>query len=738
MKAFVLTLLLSLSILASKQTLADEVVPAKPVSVGMQLIKIEASDYLALNFENFPGWHTYWKNPGDAGLAVKNLFSVAGKEIKLEEQEWPAPRRFIEPGNLWAYGYEGAYTFFYKLSKQDFNKLNGKKIELKSTWLVCKHICVPGQLLSEFKVAPGSLNVLTQGLMNDLSQNEIVTRMQQLPKSSLIPDYLTLKLSKGQAENTLVMTYEVTKTTDISFLNKTNLLYFFPKLPFDVKHENLSSATNSLKGVTEISWDGEYQTPPEPLPANGRFKKPYTLTFLFSDPITKKVSVIEKKFDRFDMAPVTVPTSSNNNNNNNNNPEVKVSSSTVIVKDQASNSLGYYLVMAFIGGLILNIMPCVLPVISIKLFGLVKYRNESHVKILKHNLFYTLGILFTFGILATVVLSLKSIGSQVGWGFQLQSPNFIAVMIIGLFIFALNLFGVFEFATPGGSKLGNVTTEDNFFGDFLSGILATVLSTPCSAPFLGTALTFAFTSSSMEIYFIFLTIGLGLASPFILTAVYPKLVAFIPKPGNWMNLVKKLLGFTLILTCLWLLDVYNALVDGQSHLIKLGTVLIFTYSGFMITKKNEKLFGAVSFLFALGIFINLSTSAIVGSTDTQTALIKDKQSKGLDWQPWSESKMSEHKTNNENVFIDFTAKWCFTCKVNEKIVLDTEEFKNLVKEQNLRLLIGDWTKRDEIIGSFLRRNGMVGVPAYFIQKKDGSLVNLGETISIARIKEHLN
>ncbi len=732
MKLLFRSTFLALTLLAS-QAFCEDSVPRKPVSFGIQLIKVEANEYLAVNFENFPKWHTYWKNPGDAGLAIKNTFTLDKKEIKFEELEWPAPSRFIEPGNLWAYGYEGAYTLFYKISKQDFNKISGKQIELKSTWLICKHICVPGQQISEFKLNPGKLTLTTKDLMSELDMNELVKRMQALPKLATIPDYLSLKLSKGKTENTLVLSYEVSKTNDMSFLSKTNLLYFFPKLPFDVKHENLQASDKSIKGTTEISWDGEYQTPPEPLEPSGRFKKPHTLTFLFSDPITKSVVVIEKKFDGFDLNPVSVPGATSTPGLQ----EVTVSKTTLI-NDQASNSLSYYLLMAFIGGLILNIMPCVLPVISIKLFGLVKYKNESHVKILKHNLFYTLGILFTFIVLATIVLSLKSIGSQVGWGFQLQSPNFIAVMIIGLFIFALNLFGVFEFATPGGAKLGNVTTQDNFIGDFLSGILATVLSTPCSAPFLGTALTFAFTSSSVEIYLIFSTIGLGLAFPFILTAIYPKLVAFIPKPGNWMNTVKKILGLSLILTCLWLLDVYNALVDGQAHLIKLGTVLVFVYSGFMITKKKERLFGAISFLFALGLFINLSTSAIVASSDTQTALIKDKQSKGLDWQPWSETKMNEHKTNSENVFIDFTAKWCFTCKVNERLVLDTEAFSTLVKENNLKLLIGDWTKRDEVIGSFLRKNGMVGVPAYFVQKKDGTLVNLGETVTIERIKQHLN
>jgi thiol:disulfide interchange protein/DsbC/DsbD-like thiol-disulfide interchange protein len=745
-------MLLSLTFLAFTQGHADESVPARPVKFGIQSFKDLSSDYLALNFENFPHWHTYWKNPGDAGLAVKNVFTVDAKEIKMDEVEWPMPRRFIEQGNLWAYGYEGAYTFFFKISKADFNKYNGKTIEVKSTWLVCKHICIPGQQITQFKITPGQVSTQTEGLMNPIDSTVLTERFNAIPKSAPLPKYLTLNLVKGKTPNTLVLVYGVAKTTELNLLKDSNLLYAFPQVPFDVKHEALSTGTDNLSAMTEISWDGEYLDPPQEFPKNGKFKRPYTLKFLFNDPIEKKPIVIEKKFTSFELNEVQIAPAENNPpsiggmDSNDTKADFNPSASSKVVSipieknviDAKTNSFIYYLALAFIGGLILNIMPCVLPVISIKLFGLVKYQNESHKTILRHNFFYTLGILSTFLVLATIVLSLKSIGSQVGWGFQLQSPTFISVMIMGLFIFALNLFGVFEFRTPGGSKLGNVTTNEGLTGDFLSGVLATVLSTPCSAPFLGTALTFAFTSSTVEIYAIFTMIGLGLAFPFILTAIYPKLVAFLPRPGNWMNTVKKILGVTLILTTVWLLDVYNALVDGSSHLIKLGVILVFIYAGFLLLRKKEKWIGFASFLIALGIFVNISSTDLIASTDEQTALIRDKQSTGLDWQAWSEAKMNEHKTNQQVVFIDFTAKWCFTCKVNEKIVLETNDFKTLVQENNLKLLIGDWTKRDEIIGTFLRKNGLVGVPAYFIQKKDGTLVNLGETVSIARIKENLN
>ena len=733
------TLLLLMTFCLFSQVFADETIPPVPVKFGIQNFKTEGTEFIALNFENHPKWHTYWKNPGDAGLAVKNIFSVDSKEIKFEEVEWPVPRRFIEPGNLWAYGYEGAYSFFFKLSKADLNKLNGKTIELKSTWLVCKHICVPGQQITQFKISSGLISSSTPNLMPPLEDIILTERFNAIPKVTPIPDYLSLRLTKGKEPSTLVFVYAVKKTTDISFLKDTNLLYAFPQMPFDVKHENLKVATDQIEGQTLVSWDGEYQTPPMEFPANGKFKKPFKLKFLFNDPIDQKTKVIEKSFSSFELDEVAVVAKTEGAPPVDTGAPVSPNiapSKTIVV--ESTNTIVYYLVLAFVGGLILNVMPCVLPVISIKLFGLVKYKNESHKTILRHNLFYTLGILATFAVLATIVLSLKSIGSQVGWGFQLQSPTFIAIMIMGLFVFSLNLFGLFEFKTPGGSKLGNVTTNDGFGGDFLSGVLATVLSTPCSAPFLGTALTFAFTSSTLEIYLIFTMIGLGLAFPFILTAIYPKLVSFLPKPGNWMNTVKKVLGVTLILTIIWLLDVYNALVDGSSNLIKLATILALIFAGFLLAKKKERWIGAVSFLLVLGLFVNISTTQFIASTDEHTALIRDKQTKGLDWQPWSEARMSDHKTNGELVFIDFTAKWCFTCKVNERLVLDTDEFKGLVKETNLKLLIADWTKRDEVIGSFLRKNGLVGVPAYFIQKKDGTLVNLGETVSISKIKEHLN
>ncbi len=724
------------------QIVAQEEIPARPVSVTLQTFNNNEGQFIALNFENHPKWHTYWKNPGDAGLPIQTVFTVEDKEIKFTDEEWPVPQRYIEIGNLQAYGYEGAYSFFYKITKKELNQMAGKEVTVWSKWLVCKHICIPGEQKIKFKIVSGEIVPTTQAIAPALNTSVLMMRYNAIPRAAIIPNYLEIKLSQGANDKTLVLSYTIKNTVDQSFVKNTNLLFPFPQTPFDFRHEKLSVAENSLLGLMEISWDGEYQSPPVDLPKDGKFKRPYTLRFILNDPIQKKPIIIEKKFIRFDLKIVKLSSSPKESNDSYKTlpKEILLTESNVDAKMALAsprNSFLYYLLFAFLGGLILNIMPCVLPVVSIKLFSLIKYKSQSRAMIIRHNVFYTLGILVTFVVLALVIVSLKSIGSQVGWGFQLQSPTFIAIMIIFLFIFSLNLFGVFEFRTPGGKKLGNVRLKDSFTGDFFSGVLATILATPCSAPFLGTALTFAFSSTPFEITAIFLMIGLGLASPFILTAFVPQLVSFLPKPGNWMNTVKKILGITLILTTLWLFDIYNVLVDGQSHLLKLATALVFIYAGFLLFKK-EKWIGLASFLISFGLFVNLSSSEIVHSNNELTALIRDKQAKGLNWEPWSEARMFEHKTNALPVFINFTAKWCFTCKVNEGLILDTDKFKLFVNENNLKLLLADWTKRDEVIGSFLRKNGMVGVPAYFVQKKDGTLVNLGEIITIERIRAHLN
>ena len=222
-------------------------------------------------------------------------------------------------------------------------------------------------------------------------------------------------------------------------------------------------------------------------------------------------------------------------------------------------------------------MPCVFPVISLKLFSLLKQKSMDRASILKHNAIYSSGILFSFLILSLIVFLLKTSGEQIGWGFHLQSATFVAIMIIVLFVLSLNLFGLFEIKTPGGKLIGNIETDQSYKGDFISGILATILSTPCSAPFLGVALTFAFTSPFLYTLIIFLSVGLGLSFPFLLVGVMPVLLKALPKPGAWMEQFKKVLGLSLLLTGLWLFDVFQNIISHfmSSTLLILTLILVF-------------------------------------------------------------------------------------------------------------------------------------------------------------------
>jgi thiol:disulfide interchange protein len=376
-------------------------------------------------------------------------------------------------------------------------------------------------------------------------------------------------------------------------------------------------------------------------------------------------------------------------------------------------------------------MPCVLPVISLKLFGLIRHKSLPQKKILAHNASYTLGVISTFMALAGVIAALKAGGDEIGWGFQLQSPAFILVMMLVLFILSLNLFGLFEFRTPGGARFGSQELKDNVAGDFFSGVLSTILSTPCSAPFLGTALTFAFTTSTVNIFLMFFFIGLGLAFPFLLTAFFPSTLNVFPKPGAWMEKLKYFLGLSLVLTVIWLYDVFASLVDYPKMSWRLNLLFGLWFFAFFFANKISRSRPVQFLVFALPLVLTVVT--------VQNIHVKPEDGQAVvshsSWGVWSTEKLANEK--GKLIFMDFTAEWCLTCKVNKKLVLETDGFEAMAKKHNLVLLRADWTKRDDRITQFLKSFNIVGVPAYFVQKADGEIVSLGETITVSKIEAAL-
>ncbi|HXH31586.1 MAG TPA: thioredoxin family protein [Bacteriovoracaceae bacterium] len=672
---------------------------------------------LVVTINHDQGWHTYWKNPGDAGIASKFQFSQDSKPVEPKAHEWPAPKRYIEAGDILTIGYSGKKHFFFDDIPAAF--------ELKVGMLICKDICIPG----EAKLLLGKTEeFMANRLIKPYPPLELKSAFEDLPAASALPSGFDYYLTRVKDQNLLTLHYSLKNFKGPKLPHELAFMTAFPQTPFGYKREKLFLQGDTLYGKTEIEWDGEYSEPPVALPASGQFPQAQSLKFLLNDPLSSKVKVVTLSLKDFSNAAPTLdefykklPPFSENG---------KVV--TAALSTEKTGTIFYYLLYAFLGGIILNLMPCVLPVISLKLFGLIKHKNYPQKKLISHNLSYTAGVISTFMTLGAVIVGIKMTGEEIGWGFQLQSPGFILIMMLILFVLSLNLFGLFEFITPGGSKLGSQELEEGFTGDFFSGVLTTILSTPCSAPFLGTALTFAFTTTTFNIFLMFFFIGLGLAFPFLLTAFFPKSLALFPRPGAWMEKLKYFLGLSLIVTVIWLYDVFVSLVNYEVISWKLNLLFALWFFAFFYAKKVSQRKVLQFLAFALPLTLTVYAIQNLELRPTGQEIVRaDSQ-----WKPWSEEKMEQEKGNL--VFVDFTAEWCLTCKVNKKLVLETDSFIELTRKHNLVLYRADWTKRDDNITRFLKKFNVVGVPAYFIQKKNGEIVSLGETISVGKIEKYLN
>lgn len=692
---------------------------SKYVNMSGKLFQKSEQAYLAITLKNEKKWHTYWKNPGDAGLPIKFDFRIDGRPVQFEELEWPLPKKYIEEGDILTYGYEGSQSFFFKLSPSQVQGARDYGLLAHATYLVCKDICIPGE------------SSITMRASQNLSgaSSELGEALESLPKKiSSAPKELELFLTQGKEPDTLELQYTLKNAAPGEIDRSLNLIMPFNADLVSFKREKLyyDSERQTIYGVLGLEWDGKYEDPARPLPTDGKFVTPVKMRFLFRGTKDSRPVVFEKSFEQYSLGGQKAFAEFLNGLESLDEGEapVKTSESSVLAA----------LLFAFLGGLILNLMPCVLPVISLKLFGLIAHSDEKKAKILKHNLSYTAGIISTFWVLAAVVLGLKSAGETIGWGFQLQSPTFVFIMMAVIFVLALNMLGLFEFITPGGSRLGNAQMKKGMSADFINGVLATILSTPCSAPFLGTALTFAFTTSSFNIFLTLTFVGLGLAFPFIITGLFPRLISFLPRPGMWMEKLKNVLGLTLLLTFVWLYDILSSQIDYAFAGIYINTIFTMIFFAFFFRKFISKniFINALIFLIPLALSFTMANNGGLKAGDFGTS---SSQHGSLDWKKWSREAMKN--SQGRYVFMDFTADWCLTCKVNEKLVLNTEAFEELVKEKDIELLLGDWTKRDDQITAFLREHDIVGVPAYFVQTPNGKVIKLGETISIDKIKKNM-
>jgi len=658
--------------------MAGTVIPGRAQVVGgRQLVKaqlvadtqhIEPGQKFRLGvlYTMVPKWHIYWKYAGDAGIPTQIDWQLP-PGFQTGPLQWPLPTREQEPGGLEVFDYNNEVLLFTEVQAPQQLPAGPIELSAKSNWLVCERECVPGDAQLSLKLNDGGQGPANQDIFSKYSAS--------VPKTGAPP--AGYSVSMKPSGNQMVV--------EFAGVPQGSRLDFFPVPPENVVLNHGKQAGN---GVV-LSVDGG--------PALDRLKG---------------VAVVEAngKTDAFDV-------------------ELQPAGQAAANASGASADLvGVLQAVAFalIGGLILNVMPCVLPVISLKIFGFVSEAGERPDKAFKLALVFSAGILGCFAAFAAIVTFLRAIGAQVGWGFQFQDYRFVLAIACLVFAFALNLFGVFELtvsarATGGLAKLA---AGGGYGGAFFQGAFATILATPCTAPFLGTASAFAFTQPAWATFLIFFSIGIGMALPYLLLAIQPKWLRYLPKPGQWMVRLKQLLGFLLLATLLWLSWIVGRL-RGVDGMVELGGLLLiigllaWIKGSFWtpVSSMRSRVLAAMSMVAVLVVAI--------GSYLFVTAPSE------LSWQAFSQQSLDKALQSGRPVFVDFTADWCITCKANERFALDTSAVRQAFAQNQVVVLRADWTHGDPEITQILKEHGRAGVPMYLFYPggKDRPPVVLPELIS---------
>lgn len=616
-----------------------EFAKARLISQNSSISPESGEVLVAVEIQLAPGWHTYWKNPGDLGLAPSNI------EWKLPE-DWgaspflfPVPDTFDGPEELnqTSFGYEDkAYYLAYLTKQSGAESVGPLHFEVSFNFLICKELCIPEGFRLPLKIEAGEIaysqhaNLLTE-----------VAAKVPFPTTAVNTEWL------GETE------------LRVDFLeeNVSEVLFYSPDERSKFWNATRLSAQEAESREALSSFDIRFQKPLNQLELTG---------------------VIGKGKSKTGVS-YSVP------------PRVET----------ASTSFALIMLFAFLGGLILNLMPCVLPVLVLKAKSLMGLSQKTE-KVRSSLLLTVLGILVSFLAIGVLTASLKSVGYAVGWGFQFQNPGFITFMIIVIFLFALNLFSVFEVRLPSSVNSGMAEKG----GAFFEGVFATLLATPCSAPFLGAALTYALTQDTFSLFVLFFVMGMGLAAPYILLALQPKLLRFLPRPGAWMNTLKNILGYVLVITCIWLLSILFQLTDYPFPYILLAGL---TLSFMLIKEFKSRLRWVIASVGLLAL--------VVGSGDFKSSSIQARDTNEV-----TISQFTSLQESNEAFFLYITADWCLTCKYNEATIIKTQWFEELLEEADARIYKVDWTSQDPEVADFLESYGRVGIP--FAILVDGSQVKV--------------
>ena len=657
---------------ATPQVQAQLVASVERVQPGAEI-------YLGVNQKIIPHWHTYWTNPGDSGNATTIEWTLP-EGATASDIIWPAPSRF-SMGPITNYAYENDVTLLSKI-KIPADAKPGEQFTAQALvdWLVCEEECIPQTV--ELAL---SLPIVAAGESAGTGDPRIEESLARLPVASpwdIRATQSTIDPVTNQGEFTLHIPLSEAQRAQVKDI------WFYP---YD--WGRIQQSGEQLRKPVADGIELRIKTGEAPLKIGDAVTGVLVITEQSGDVATQKIA------RGFEV-----------------NSVLQVAGS-----DTKSDSIGFFtaLFLALIGGIILNLMPCVFPVLSIKALSLVSHSNQSAAQIRAHGVVYTLGVLASFAFLALLLIVLKAGGAQIGWGFQFQSPLFVLAVAYLMFAVGLSLSGVFY---VGGSVAGvgsSLTEKPGYSGSFFTGVLATIVATPCTAPFMAAALGYALAQPAAKLLAIFLSLGLGLALPYLLLTCWPRLQRWLPRPGMWMERAKQVLAFPMYAAAIWLVWVLVQQAGVNSIVIALGGMLLIAvaawlYDSTLLSSTGVRNAGTASALALLLLVlvisyvgINSSSANVVNATTNSANKTAEKN-----WEPYSEARLNELLREGKPVFLNFTASWCISCLVNERVALSDAKVKETFKQEGITYLKGDWTNRDLAITQFLQKFNRSGVPLY--------------------------
>lgn len=634
--------------------------------------------YIALRTELDDKWHTYWRNPGDSGEPVQIDWELP-ETVTAGDINWPLPYA-IPTGPIVNYGFEGTPLFPVKFTVSA-DAQPGSVITVVSNfyYLVCKDVCIPEQGSVSLPLAIGD------SVEDILWKGEIDVALAASPK-------------RGTIQGTINKSGE---TLEMSFINLPEAdfskAYFYPYEQGVLGHSNPQVITQGQEGLRltttpDYIWD---DNPPNSFEG--------ILTYSIDGVVTgSNVALTVGK--SYDIGVAAIPKAS-----------------------VGGVTLWTAIIGALIGGLILNLMPCVFPVISIKALSIAKCAHGERAKIKREAWLYTAGVIATFMLLVLFILGLKAGGTEIGWGFQLQSPKVVAALAVLLFVIGLNLLGAFEFGSGLQNTGAELTQKSGAAGSFFTGALAVIVATPCTAPMMAGAVGYALAAPALVTLAVFMALAIGFALPFLLIAYVPALLNKLPKPGPWMVRFKEILAFPMFAAAIWLVWVLSLQAGEDGVLFVLSAMLAVGLAIWLFKSKGMigRALGAAAVLAAIALPFTINAAS------TSDSVVAGK----VNAEAWSPARVAELQAEGRPIFVDFTAAWCVTCKVNEKVVLNQARTQKLFKDTNTAFLIADWTNKDDVIAAELAKYGRAGVPLYLVyNNKSVSPAILPQVLSYDVIK----